>query len=294
MENEIKALEANKTWELAFLPSPKQPIKCKWVFRIKYNANGTVERYKARLVAKGCSQTEGIDFIETFAPVAKMVTVRTILALAYVSNWHVHQLDINNAFLHGDLNDEVYMTLPSGYTKVCPPNTVCRLKKSLYGLKQANRQWFIKLTEFLITLGFKQSHSDTSLFTYYTKEISLVILIYVDDILITGNSLSQIQAIKTKFHNQFSIKDLGQLHYYLGIKFIRGPKGIVMTQRKYALDLIEHAGLMNAKHAKTPLDPNVKLQYEDGEPLYDPSQYRTLAGKLIYLTISRPDIAFAA
>ncbi|GJT31280.1 retrovirus-related pol polyprotein from transposon TNT 1-94 [Tanacetum coccineum] len=122
MQKELVALEANNTWEITLLPPFKTPIGYKWVFRIKYNANGTVERYKARLVAKGFNQNEGIDYTETFAPVAKMVTVRTILVLYSTLNWHIHQLDINNAFLHGDLQEEVYMTLPSGYSKSHPPN----------------------------------------------------------------------------------------------------------------------------------------------------------------------------
>ncbi|GJR47116.1 retrovirus-related pol polyprotein from transposon RE1 [Tanacetum coccineum] len=225
---------------------------------------------------------------------AKMVTVKTILVLASTSNWHIHQLDINNAFLHGDLHEEVYMAMPTGYNKPHPPNVVCRLKKSLYGLKQANRQWFIKLTNFLISIGFEQSHLDTSLFTYYTPKVSLVKMIYVDDIPITDNSLSFINDIKDKLHKEFSIKDLGPLSYYLGIEFIRSSKGIIMTQRKYALDLIEQAGLTNTKHAKTPLDPNAKLTYEDGDLLPDPSIYKALVGKLIYFTINRPDVAFAA
>ncbi|GJS22554.1 uncharacterized mitochondrial protein-like protein [Tanacetum coccineum] len=215
MHKKIDALEANNTWEITTLPPFKTPIGYKWVFRIKYNADGTVEMYKARLVAKGHTQKEGIDYTETFAPVAKMVTVRTIFVLASTSNWHIHKLDINNAFLH-------------------------------------------------------------------------------DDILITSNSLSFMNHIKDKLHKEFSIKDLGQLSYYLGIEFLRSSKGIVMTQRKYALDLIEQAGLTNTKHAKTPLDPNVKLTFEAGDLLPDPSIYKALARKLIYLTISRPDVAFAS
>nr|GEY86901.1 uncharacterized mitochondrial protein AtMg00810-like [Tanacetum cinerariifolium] len=160
--------------------------------------------------------------------------------------------------------------------------------------KQANRQWFTKLATFLIAFGFTQSHADTSLFTYYTKDISLVLLIYVDDILITGNSFSFINTIKQKLHQTFSIKDLGPLHYYLGIEFIRNSKRMVMTERNYALDLIEHACMVNVKHERTPLDPNIKLTHDFETPLSDPSSYRTLIGKLIYLTISRPEIAFAA
>nr|GEU76510.1 cysteine-rich RLK (receptor-like protein kinase) 8 [Tanacetum cinerariifolium] len=189
---------------------------------------------------------------------------------------------------------EVNMTIPSSYKKCLPPNTVCRLKKSLYGLKQANRQWFIKLTTPLISIGFNQSHADSSLFTYYKDTDVLILLIYVDNILLADNNLSLIKDIKTQLPQTFSIKDLGLLHHYLGIKFLKNSTGMVMTQRKCALDLISYAKLQDEKPAKTPLDSRVKLTYTDGEPLLDPSHYRTLVGKLIYLTISRPDIAFAA
>nr|GEW88457.1 uncharacterized mitochondrial protein AtMg00810-like [Tanacetum cinerariifolium] len=223
-----------------------------------------------------------------------MVTVRTLLVVSLVHNWDIQQLDINNSFLHGDLHEEVYMKVPSGYKKTLPPNTVCKLKKSLYGLKQANKQWFIKLTIFLTALGFSQIHANSSLFTYYKDKDASVLLIYVDDILLAGNNTSMISEIKQKLHQTFGIKDFGPLHYYLGIEFLRNSKGIAMTQRKYALDLIDYAGLQNEKPSKTPLDPRIKLIYTDGEPLADPSHYMTLVGKLIYLTISRPDIAFAA
>ncbi|GKA04775.1 RmlC-like cupins superfamily protein [Tanacetum coccineum] len=292
MNNEITALESNHTWELTTLPPFKHPIGHKWVFGIKYDE--TVDKYKARVVAKRYNQQEGIDYTETFTPVAKMVTVRTLLAISTINNWFVHQLDINNSFLHGDLNEEVYMIVPSGYKRPLPPNTVCRLKKSLYGLKQANRQWFIKLTTLLLSIGFTQSHAKTSLFTYYKGTDTLILLIYVDDILLAGNNLSLIIDIKAQLHQTFSIKDLGPLRYYLRIKFLRNSNGRVMTQRKYALDLIAFAKLQNKKPAKTPLDSRVKLTYTDGDPLSGPSHYRTLVGKLIYLTISRPDIAFAA
>ncbi|GJU01056.1 retrovirus-related pol polyprotein from transposon TNT 1-94 [Tanacetum coccineum] len=184
---------------------------------------------KARLVAKGFNQQEGIDYTETFTPVAKMVTVRTLLAISSINNWHVQQLDINNAFLHGDLNEEVYMAVPSGYKKPLPPNTVCRLTKSLYGLKQANIQWFIKLTTFLISVGFTQSHADSSHFIYFKDKDALVLLIYVDDILLAGNNFSLITDIKDQLHQTFSIKDLGPFHYYLGIEFLRNSHGVAQA-----------------------------------------------------------------
>lgn len=144
MDAEIKALQENATWELVDLPLGKSPIGCKWVYKIKLKADGSVERYKARLVAKGYTQQLGIDYIETFSPVARITTIRTFLAVAASRAWHIHQLDINNAFLHGDQDEEVYMVLPPGF-KGERLNQVCKLLRSLYGLKQASRQWNAKL-----------------------------------------------------------------------------------------------------------------------------------------------------
>lgn len=155
MCSKLKALEDNNTWIITNLRPGKVPIGSKCVFRIKYKADGSIERFKARLVAKGYNQKEGIDYSETFAPVAKMVIDRTLLAVASQLNWHLHQLDINHAFFHGDLNEDVYMSIPLGYSSPhIHPSQVCKLNKSLYGLKQANRQWFAKLTDFLLTQRF--------------------------------------------------------------------------------------------------------------------------------------------
>ncbi|GJY96350.1 retrovirus-related pol polyprotein from transposon TNT 1-94 [Tanacetum coccineum] len=255
MQKELQALEANKTWELTLLPPHKVHIGCKWVYKIKFHADGSIERHKARLVAKGFNQKEGIDYIETFSLVAKMVSVRVLLAVATTNNWIIKQLDINNAFLYRDLNKEVYMTLPPGFQHLHPPNNVCKLNKSLYGLKQANRQWFHKLTTFLLNIGFQQ----------------------------TENHQSTIFTIKQQLHKQFSIKDLGPLHYYLGIEVLRNAHGLVLSQRKYALELLKCGNVLNDK----PIDPIMSLNLTDGELLPDPSHYRTLVGKLIYLTITR-------
>ncbi|OIW17479.1 hypothetical protein TanjilG_22591 [Lupinus angustifolius] len=148
MQNELNALELNHTWSLVDLPPNKTPIGAKWVYKIKHKSDGSIERYKARLVAKGYTQTEGIDYFDTFAPVIKLTTVRLLLAIASSQNWTLHQLDINNAFLHGDLHEEVYMAIPPGVVGH-KPNQVCKLHKSIYGLKQASRQWYHKLSSTL-------------------------------------------------------------------------------------------------------------------------------------------------
>ncbi|GJT22210.1 7-deoxyloganetin glucosyltransferase-like protein [Tanacetum coccineum] len=212
---EIQALKNNKTWTFTTLPLGKTLNGSKWVFKIKLKADGVIDRYKARLVAKGFNHIyKGLSF-KPITHVAKMPTVRTLIAMAVHNGWPIQQLDVNNAFLHGDLNEEAYMTVPQGYPHNLPPNSVCKLTKSLYGLKQANKQWFEKLTTFLLSLGFKQSYVDTSLFTINHQNSITSLLVYVDDILLTGKDATFLQHIKTQLHTMFSIKDLGPIHYYL-------------------------------------------------------------------------------
>ncbi|CAJ2662218.1 unnamed protein product [Trifolium pratense] len=237
MAKEIQALESNNTWVLCPLPEGKSAIGCKWVYKIKYHSDGTVERYKARLVAKGYSQVQGIDYHDTFAPVAKLVAVRLLLSIAAIKNWSLHQLDANNAFLQGDLNEEVYMKLPPGFSHKGKPY-VCKLNKSIYGLKQASRQWFSKFSTTLIQKGFCQSISDYSLFTYKCDQTTIFVLVYVDDIIIIGNNEDAISDIKRFLAKSFSIKDLGNLSYFLGIEVSRFKRGIFLCQRKYTLDIL--------------------------------------------------------
>ncbi|CAL1383778.1 unnamed protein product [Linum trigynum] len=209
-------------------------------------------------------------------------------------NWHVHQLDVNNAFLHGDLQEEVYMTLPKGCT---PPtgfkHPVCKLKKSLYGLKLASRQWFSKLTDKLLHLKFIQSKTGHSLFYKATESTYTCILIYVDDLLLGGNDLQEIQLLKQELHTAFSIKYLGSLRFFLGIEVARNNKGIHLSQRKYTLEIIEESQLLDSKKVSTPMDYKTHLSSECETPYPDPEFYRTLVGKLIYLTTTRPDISYA-
>ncbi|XP_073119562.1 uncharacterized protein [Henckelia pumila] len=292
MEAEISALEANKTWSLMPLPSGHRSIGCKWVFKIKYNSNGTIERYKARLVAKGFTQREGIDYHETFAPVAKLTTFRCLLALAVIHDWKLHQMDVQNAFLHGDLTEEVYMHLPPGFRRQGEP-LVCRLHKSLYGLKQASREWFHKFLSSITNFGFHQSQADHSLFTKVRGNSFTAILLYVDDMIITGNSPEAIDNVKAFLASCFKLKDLGLLKYFLGIEIARSKMGISINQRKYTIDILQEAGLLGAKPAKFPMEQSLKLTPTEGELLKDATHYRRLVGKLIYLTITRPEISFS-
>ncbi|MED6199745.1 hypothetical protein PIB30_116674 [Stylosanthes scabra] len=292
MEEELSALELNRTWTLVDCPPKVKSIGCKWVYKIKRLPDGSIQRYKARLVAKGFTQTEGVDFLETFSPVVKPATIRVVLALASIRQWPVQQLDVNNAFLHGDLSEIVYMALPPSFSSN-QPNQCCRLLKSLYGLRQSSRMWYAKLSTLLISCGYQQTDFDYNLFIKIeNKEISLL-LVYVDDILITRNSPSEMATIKKILDDHFKIKDLETLKYFLGIKVAHSSKCISLSQHKYCLDLLSDCGLLGAKPAKSPMDSSTKLSQDDSPLLQDPFIYRDLVGRLLYLITTRPDITYA-
>lgn len=205
MTEEMNALKKNDTWEVVTLPKGKQPVGCKWVYTLKYKADGTLERYKARLVAKGYTQTYGVDYQETFAPVAKMNTIRILLSLAANFGWSLQQFDVKNAFLHADLEEEVFME--PGFDKDFGNNQVCRLKKALYGLKQSPRAWFGRFTKTMLEMGYKQSRGDHTLFIKHSKEgMVTALLVYVDDIVVTGNDEAEQDSLKSNLAQQFEIK----------------------------------------------------------------------------------------
>jgi len=243
------------------------------------------------LVIRGFEQVKDKDYKHTFSPVAKLTTVRVLIALATAKQWLLHQLDINNAFLHGYIDEEVFMVPPQEYTKVTP-DQVCRLQRSLYGLKHASRQWNLELTKFLQALGFSQSKSGYSLFTRVQQDLSIFGLVYVDDLLITGSDSAGIAHLKQALHNKFTIKDLGLARYFLGIEISRSSQGTLLNQRKYILDILSDAGLIGAKLAKFPPRKGLKLSIDSGTPLSDPESYRRIIGRLLYLTFTRPDISY--
>jgi hypothetical protein len=292
MTKEFDALIQQGTWELVPKPQATNLIGCKWVYRIKRKSNGDIDRYKARLVAKGFHQRPGLDYTQTFSPVVKPTTIRLVLSLALQHNWPLRQLDVNNAFLHGSLSEEVYMQQPPGFIHPEKPHHVCRLRKSIYGLKQAPRAWFQTLQKFLSDYGFVNSTSDSSLFILRTTETVLYILVYVDDIIITGNSSVKVNECVAALAHTFSIKDLGNLHYFLGVEVIQTTAGLFLSQHKYIGDLLERTKMQDAKPVLTPMSTSTPLCKDDGSPSTDTTFYRSTIGSLQYLSLTRPDIAF--
>lgn len=230
-------------------------VGSKWIFRTKFNSDGTIERYKARLVAQGFTQILGLDFSHTFSPVVKASTVRIVLSIAVMQQWPLHQLDVKNAFLNGCLTDTVFMEQTPVFINDQFPLHVCRLKKALYGLKQAPCAWFQRLSTFLVTLGFYCSRADTSLFVLKRGSTLLYLLVYVDDIILTGNDPAIIRTFISLLNNEFATKDLGTLSYFLGLEALYTDDGLFLTQAKYAHDILTHAGLLDAKPTTTPLSP---------------------------------------
>ncbi|WVZ24536.1 hypothetical protein V8G54_003080 [Vigna mungo] len=294
MDVEMEALNKNGTWELVTLPPGKKPVGCKWVYAIKYRADGTIERFKARLVAKGFTQTYGVDYLETFAPVAEMNTIRVILSLAANNDWDLQQFDVKNAFLHGYLEEEIYMELPPGYNGQAVAGTVCKLRKALYGLKQSPRAWFGRFTKVMTGLGYKQSQGDHTLFIKHSVSGGVtILLVYVDDIIVSGDDKKEQQVLSECLATEFEIKTLGRLKYFLGIEVAHSKKGIFISQQKYITDLLKETGKTGCRPASTPVDPNIKLGSMEEDVVVDKEMYQRLVGRLIYLSHTRPDIAFA-
>ena len=292
MDEEIQALKLNQTWELVPRPAATNVVGSKWVFRTKYHLDGTIDRLKARLVAKGYTQLYGLDFNDTFSPVVRASTVRIVLSIAISRGWTMRQLDVKNAFLHGFLQERVYMEQPPGYVDASYPSHVCHLKKAIYGLKQAPRAWFHRFSQFLLHVGFKSSQADSSLFVYSLASEVIYLLLYVDDIIITGSNLSLIDSFVHKLRHEFSIKDLGTLTYFLGLEFTHSTTRIFLSQLKYTRDLLLRADLLHCKPVATPMIVSQHLA-ADGTPFHSPTAYRSLVGALQYLTITRPDITHA-
>ncbi|GKB02295.1 retrovirus-related pol polyprotein from transposon RE1 [Tanacetum coccineum] len=267
-------------------------VGSKWVYQTKYHADGSVYRFKAHLVAQGFTQIPGLDYSHTFSPIVKASTVRIVLSLVVLHRWRLHQLDVKNAFLHGHLNEIVYMEQPPGFIDPHFPNHVCKLSKALYGLKQAPKAWFHRLSSFLLAHGFVCSRADTSLFVFTKDSCIMYLLVYVDDLILTGNNESLLTSFTTRLNQEFAIKDLGDLSYFLGLEVSYTNDGLFLSQAKYATDVLTRATLMNSKPVSTPLAAN-EVFVTGGSLFANPTLYRSLVGALQYLTITRPDLSYA-
>ncbi|KAJ9557316.1 LOW QUALITY PROTEIN: hypothetical protein OSB04_011930 [Centaurea solstitialis] len=287
MEDELGALRGNHTWDLETLPRENVLLAVVGYLLLNYTR---IAPYIA--LKLGYSQAYGIDYDETFSPVAKMSSVRICIALAAIHHWPLHQLDVKNAFLNGVLEEEVYMEQPPGFIVKEEASKVCRLRRSLYGLKQSPRAWFGRFSSVMGEFGMVRSASDYSVFFRHKQGKRIIVVVYVDDIIITGDDEVGITELKQFLQSQFQISDLGRLRYFLGIEVSHSPQGILLSQRKYILDMLTECGLLGCKPVDTLMLPTRKLLPEDGDPMKDPERYRRLVGKLNYLTVTRPDISF--
>ncbi|CAJ2632822.1 unnamed protein product [Trifolium pratense] len=294
MIEELDSIENNDTWSLVSLPHGKKAIDVKWVFKVKVNSQGEVTRHKARLVAKGFLQKEGIDFEEVFAPVARIETIRLVVGLANINNWSIYQMDVKCAFLNGPLDEEVYVKQPVGFQVDGQKDKVYRLHKALYGLKQAPRAWNKKIDSYLSDIGFIKCTTEHGVYVRRSSSDNLVILcLYVDDLLITGSSESEISKFKCELMKEFEMTDLGHISYFLGIEFYKCSKGLLMHQRRYASEILKKFDMQNCNHAVTPSEPRQQLSKSVEEAEIDPTKYRSLIGSLRYLCNTRPDLAYS-
>ncbi|XP_074318806.1 uncharacterized protein LOC141655637 [Silene latifolia] len=258
-----------------------------------YAAQATPPHALTAIPSATWSQQVDVDCDETFSPVVKPATIRTVLSLAVSKSWPIHQLDVKNAFLHGHLAETVYMHQPPGLRDRTHPDHVCLLKKSLYGLKQAPRAWYQRFATYVSTIGFIHSKSDNSLFIYQNGADMAYLLLYVDDIILTTSTPKLRDDIMALLRTEFAMTDLGHINFFLGVSAVRHKQGVFLTQQKYTEDIISRAGMSNCKPAKTPVDTKAKLSANSGKPVSDPTLFRSLAGALQYLTFTRPDISYA-
>ena len=288
MIDEYSTFLRNNTWSLVDLPTSRKVIGCKQVSRVKENPDGSINKYKARLFEKGFHQTTSFDYTETFSPVVKPTTIRVVLTLALSRNQKIQQLDINNAFLNGDLQEEVYIEQPRGFIEKFTSHLVCKLHKSLYDLKQAPCAWFEKLYEALVGLGFTYAKSDRSLFTRFIMDHTTFLLVYVDDILVSGNNPRVIQQLISQLNKSFYLKNLGEVDYLLGIQVKHTTEGLHLSQTKYVHDLLCKAKMNNANDINTPMINDQQLTASGSGTVKDVQLYRSVVGALQYVTITRP------
>ena len=297
MDEEYNALVKNGTWTLCPLPKGRKAIGTKWVYKTKTDESGQVSRYKARLVAQGFNQVPGRDFVDTFSPVAKISSIRTLLAIAAIKDFELHNMDVDTAFLQATVTEDIYVQQPLGYRRKGGnnENLVCKLNKSLYGLKQSSRNWYKEIDSWLKQYGMLPSTADPCVYTRIHGNQVLIIILYVDDLIIAGNNKKQINNFKTSISSKFKMKDLGTLKWILGMEVQRdrAKRIISINQTAYIDQVLQRFGMSNCKPVTTPAEGTIKrLSKADGGKT--DKEYMALVGSLLYAAmITRPDIGYA-
>ncbi|WVZ51699.1 hypothetical protein U9M48_002814 [Paspalum notatum var. saurae] len=293
VQNELDSILSIGTWELTKRPYGCKPVGCKWVFKKKLRPDGTIEKYKARLVAKGYTQKEGEDFFDTYSPIARMTTIRVLLSSAVSYGLIIHQMDVKTTFLNGELEEEIYMEQPDGFVVKGQESKVCKLLKSLYGLKQALKQWHEKFDTTLRSAGFAVNEADSCVYYRYGGGKGVILCLYVDDILIFGTDIDVINEVKSFLSTKFDMKDLGEADVILNIKLIKDESGITLSQTHYVEKVLSRFGYIDSKPSPTPYDPSVALK-KNKRIGVNQLKYSQIIGSLMYLaSATRPDISFA-
>ncbi|KXJ68982.1 hypothetical protein RP20_CCG000687 [Aedes albopictus] len=291
IDEEMDSLKRNNTWTLAKLPKGRSAVTCKWVFSIKRGVDGQPDRYKARLVARGFSQKPGFDYTETYSPVAKLDTLRAVLAIANQDRMHIHQMDVKTAFLNGELQEEIYMVQPDGFQQ--GKELYCRLNRSLYGLKQSSRAWNDKFHKFIEKLGFVRSANDQCLYVRGKGLEKVILVLYVDDILLACSSMKVLETVKRLLSREYEMKDIGDIKHFLGMKVERNLKEgrMKISQRNYLEELLRRFEMFECKPISTPMENKLRLR-KGVEELRTTKPYRELIGCLMYASLTtRPDIS---
>ncbi|GJU18899.1 retrovirus-related pol polyprotein from transposon TNT 1-94 [Tanacetum coccineum] len=293
MQEELNQFITNDVWELVPNPMDMTIIGTKWVYRNKLDENGVVTRNKARLVAQGYNQQEGIDYDETYAPVARLESIRILLAYACALDFKLYQMDVKSAFLNGVINEEVYVAQPPGFIDFAKPNYVYKLKKALYGLKQAPKAWYDRLKAFLIKHNYSMGMVDNTLFTKKKDSNIIIVQIYVDDIIFGSTCQEMCDDFAKIMHDEFEMSMMGELNFFLGLQIKQLNDGIFFNQSKYIKEMLKKFGLEDSKPMKTPMSTETKLTRDEEGESVDNTKYRGMIGSLLYLTASRPDIMFS-
>jgi hypothetical protein len=293
MASELRSITKNNTWTLVKCPPQVRPITARWLFKIKPGLPGQPPRFKARIMAHGFQQQHGINYQETFAPTVHWDSIRTIIALAAHHGWNIDHLDVTTAFLNGTLQDEVYMFQPPGCATPHTQHLVCKLCRSLYGLKQSPRAWYYRIDTDLIGRGMQRMNADPNVYYRRTSSYILLVVLYVDDLLITGSDLPGITTLKAQLKALYEMTDLGRMQKFLGVEVLQTPQGILLHQTNYTLSILKEFSLSRHSPSYTPLHESIKLARDTGTNLMDPLHYQHLVGKLLYLTKTRFDIGFA-